>query len=78
LRLYDPNDYVRIEVEAALSRKIPVIPVLVDGASMPAASSLPDSLKALARRQNVELTHNRFATDMERLTKALRHYLDAM
>jgi hypothetical protein len=44
----DPSDRVRIEIEAALERKIRVIPVLVDGASMPSASALPDSLKILA------------------------------
>src|SRR5574337_1156833 len=33
-RLDDPNDFVRIEIEAALNRNVPVIPVLVDGAAM--------------------------------------------
>lgn len=75
LRLFDRDDWVRIEVEAALSRNIPVIPVLVDGAPMPRASSLPKPLKPLARRQYGELTHIRFASDMERLIKALRHHL---
>jgi hypothetical protein len=34
-RLDDPSDFVRIEIEAALQRNVPVIPVLVDGAAMP-------------------------------------------
>ncbi len=30
-RLDDPHDFVRVEIEAALQRDVPVIPVLVDG-----------------------------------------------
>ena len=56
-RLDDPNDFVRIEIEAALARKIRVIPVLVDGAPMPQPDHLPDSLKKLARRQGIEISH---------------------
>ena len=48
-RLDDPNDFVRIEIEAALTRGVRVIPVLVEGAAMPGADELPESLKKLAR-----------------------------
>jgi hypothetical protein len=71
-RLDDANDFVRIEIEAALERNIPVIPVLVDGAVMPQAPDLPDPLQKLARRQGIEISHNRFDSDAERLTDALR------
>src|SRR5271156_1394199 len=57
--LDDPSDPVRIEIEAALNRKVRVIPVLVDGASMPAAVALPESLKVLARLQPIELSSGR-------------------
>jgi hypothetical protein len=70
-RLDDPNDFVRIEIEAALERNVPVIPVLVDGAVMPQADDLPQPLKKLARRQGIEISHNRFDSDAERLTDAL-------
>ena len=70
-RLDDPDDFVRIEIETALQRDIPVIPVLVDGAVMPRKENLPDALKPLARRQGLEISHPRFDTDSERLTKAL-------
>ena len=59
-RLDDPGDFVRIEIEAALKRNVPVIPVLVDGAAMPQAGDLPDSLKKLTRRQAIEISHSRF------------------
>ncbi|NUS50190.1 MAG: toll/interleukin-1 receptor domain-containing protein [Nocardioidaceae bacterium] len=42
-RLEDPNDYVRIEIEAALRRQVLVVPILVDGARMPRVSDLPGS-----------------------------------
>jgi hypothetical protein len=70
-RLDDPNDFVRIEIEAALSRNIPVIPVLVDGASMPRPEELPDGLKKLSRRNGIEISHTRFDFDADRLTRAL-------
>jgi hypothetical protein len=70
-RLDDPQDFVRIEIEAALKRGVPVIPVLVDGAPMPRAEELPDGLKGLVRRQAVEISHTRFDTDAERLTEVL-------
>jgi hypothetical protein len=55
-RLDDPQDWVRLEIEAALKRKVRVIPVLVDGARMPAAAELPPSLQGLVRRQAVALS----------------------
>src|SRR6478735_2895084 len=54
-RFDNPNDYVTIEIAAALRRGIRVIPVLVEGARMPKASELPHSLKPLARRQPFEV-----------------------
>src|SRR5262249_26172364 len=41
-RLDNPNDFVRIELRRALSRGIPVVPVLLDGTTMPQADHLPD------------------------------------
>ena len=49
----DPNDYVRIEIQAALERSIPVTPVLVDGADMPRIEDLPHSLKDLTRKNGI-------------------------
>jgi hypothetical protein len=70
-RLDDPQDFVRIEIGAALERGVRVIPVLVEGAAMPAPDDLPDGLKKLARRQAIEISHTRFDSDVERLTSAL-------
>jgi hypothetical protein len=59
-RLDDPEDFVRLEIEAALTRKVRVIPILIDGSRMPRADELPDSLGRLARRQALELSPSRF------------------
>ena len=43
-RLGNPDDFVRIELEAAALRKIPFVPLLIDGAPFPRADELPESL----------------------------------
>ncbi len=40
-RLEDPDDFVRLELETALARDIPVVPVLVGHAPLPVGSDLP-------------------------------------
>jgi hypothetical protein len=74
-RLDDPADFVRIETGAALKRDIPVIPVLVQGASAPKTDQLPDDLKELAFRNAVELTHPRWDSDIQVLIKALHPHI---
>jgi hypothetical protein len=66
-RIDSVDDYVRIELEQALGRGIRVIPVLVDGATMPQSVDLPDALKSLARRNAIEVTHRAFTADADRL-----------
>jgi TIR domain len=46
-RLDDPNDFVRIEIAAALQRDIPVIPILLEGARIPRPTSYPKTSKSL-------------------------------
>jgi uncharacterized protein YraI len=75
-RLDDPKDFVRVEIEAALQRKVRVIPVLVDGAAMPRPDELPDCLKNLTRRQGIEVSHTRFESDVDRLTRTLSEIED--
>lgn len=71
-RLDDPHDFVHIEIASALRRKIPVVPILVDGARVPAAGDLPDDLKPLARRNGIRIRHDPdFHNDMSRLLSRL-------
>jgi hypothetical protein len=71
-RLDSPADFVRIELESALQREIPVIPVLIKDAKMPDEAELPDSLKEFAYRNGTVVRHDPdFHSDMDRLIKSL-------
>jgi hypothetical protein len=74
-RLDNPNDFVRVEIESALKQNKRIIPVLVHGARMPRTEELPESLRPLARRNALRLTHERFKADTEGLIKAIREAL---
>lgn len=71
-RLDDPRDFVRIEVEAALNRNIPIIPVFVMGASVPDESQVPPSLRSLVFRHGMSVRSDPdFHRDVDRLIKSL-------
>jgi hypothetical protein len=72
-RIDDPKDHVRQEIESALRRSIPVVPLLVGGARMPSAEELPASLNELAFRNGMQIRPDPdFHRDMDRLVGALR------
>ena len=66
------DDFVRIEIEIALKRGIPVIPILLEGTRVPKAHRLPDGLKELALRNGIDIRHASFRDDMERLIRGLK------
>ena len=70
-RLDDAGDFVRLEAEAALRHGARLVPVLLPGATMPDAASLPPSLQPLARRQALAFTEAHWAADVDRLVAAL-------
>lgn len=75
-RLLNPSDLVRIELEAALARDIPVIPLLIRGASIPGAEMLPESLHELPYMNGIEIRRGHdFDNDMRRLIKQLERLL---
>jgi cold shock CspA family protein len=75
-RLDSPEDFVRIEIESALSHDKRLIPVLVGEARMPRSDELPETIRPLARRNAVRLTHERFRADAQGLVKALQQILE--
>jgi formylglycine-generating enzyme required for sulfatase activity len=70
-RLDDPKDFVRIEIASALKRGVPVVPVVLDGAPVPAARDLPEELQELSERNGVEVRRLTFDADSERLIRGL-------
>lgn len=77
-RLDNPDDFVRIEIEAALSRNIPVIPVLLGRATVPKPQELPPTLKNLSRRQAAEVRFGRdFRSHLERLVRDIEQATEA-
>jgi Phage tail sheath protein subtilisin-like domain/TIR domain len=66
-RLDDDGDYVRAEIQLALEREIPVLPVLVQGASMMDSSDLPSELAGLTDAQAVRLDTKYFDRDIQDL-----------
>ncbi len=72
-RLQDPEDFVRIEIESALKRQIPVIPVLVQGAIIPEAERLPASIQELSYRHGIAVRPDPdFHKDMDLLIAHLK------
>ena len=69
--LHDPNDYVRLALESALSRGTLVIPVTVDGARMPVNGELPPSLAGMAGQPAFEVGLRSFDADTGQLTRVL-------
>jgi hypothetical protein len=76
-RLDDPNDFVRIEIGAALQRDIPVILILVEGARVPRPDQLPEDIRELAFRNALDVRHKSFHSDMNKLVDTLKLILEA-
>jgi TIR domain-containing protein len=75
-RIKDEADPVRVEIETALRQKTRMIPVLVDGASMPSTGDLPDALRDLAYLNAAPLDVGRdFRAHMDRLIRSIDEVL---
>jgi hypothetical protein len=76
VRIADPDDFVRLEVETALRRpEVTPIPVLVSEARMPKREILPPELQPLTRRNALEMSNSRWGYDVDRLNDTLDELL---
>lgn len=77
-RLTNPEDYVRIELESALDRDVPVIPVLLGDASLPTVDTLPPKLERLPFLQSLKVRGDEdFRNDVLRLISGIRGHIDS-
>ena len=75
-RIKDDADPVRVEIETALRQRVAVIPLLVDGAAMPAATDLPDDIRDFAYLNAAPVDSGRdFRTHMERVIRSVDEIL---
>lgn len=75
-RLHNPCDFVRMEIERALIRGLPVVPLLIDGANMPRASDLPSPIAPLTKLHALPIeSGQRFPSQMDRLVRDLKSLL---
>ena len=75
-RLDEATDFVRQEIEMALSQKIPVIPILIEGAEIRASEQLPSSLADLRRRNWLMLRNVSWDEDVHRIRVASDRQMD--
>src|SRR5712664_203662 len=72
VRISDENDWVHIEIAAALAKKVPLVPLLIDGTKMPQAEELPEDIRNFVFRAALNLdTGIDFRNHMQRLITSL-------
>jgi class 3 adenylate cyclase len=81
-RLFDKNDFVRLEIESALERNIPVVPLLVGSAKIPTATEVPPSLEPLLYRTGFHIDegpdfHHHIDRLISRLNRDIKRPLPA-
>ncbi len=77
-RLEAPDDRVRLELEAAIRRGVPLIPVLVGGATMPHREELPASLQPLVDWQAMRFSDETREHDVVKLREAISRTLETV
>jgi hypothetical protein len=71
-RILDSGDVVRRELERAQRKNVPILPILVGGASYLSEGELPKSLKKLARKHALKLRSGHdFEDDLRRIIECI-------
>ena len=77
IRLNNPNDFVRLEIEAALKQGIQLIPIYIGSVQAVPAKRLPKTLQELPMLNATSIRRgNDFYPDVERLVKGIERILD--
>ncbi len=71
----DPRDVITQELTFAMEARLPILPVLVDGASMPSESMLPSAFTELSKLNAVDLRHTSFERDLQAIGEQLAEIL---
>jgi hypothetical protein len=75
-RLYDEDDFVRMELLGAIANSVPIVPVLLSRNSVPNAADLPDALRPITKLEAFEIRRDRWIDDVSALLKKLDIALD--
>lgn len=73
----DPQDVITQEMRFAMASGLPILPVLVDGASMPGETALPAEFAGISRLNAIDLRHNSFDRDLQAVREQLGEILGA-
>ena len=72
VRIFEPDDPVRDEVETVLANRRAVMPVLVNGARMPTETEVPNSLRPFRYLHAIAVrSGDEFPSDINRLFRAI-------
>ena len=70
--LNDSADFVRIELQSAFQREIPMVPLFVRQSTMPSKDDLPDNFQQLIYRNGINIRPDPdFHNDIDRLIRAI-------
>ena len=75
-RLDNTDDPVREEITAALTARVPLLPVLVRKADMPKANDLPDPIRPLILVNAAELSDSHYNFDFAALQQAITELVE--
>ncbi|MBV6441248.1 MAG: hypothetical protein EPGJADBJ_02929 [Saprospiraceae bacterium] len=71
MRLFDPDDIVRLEVELAIENQVPIIPLIVGGAQFPSSNEIPKSIQKLIKYKGYELSNSHWNSKLIDIVEAI-------